>query len=256
MTVRVRLLQCGYIETQARFIADGLPGTIRLPVPSVLIEHPRGLALFDTGLHPSIPENPERLGANQKIFDVTMGTDDDLGSQLTRLGVEASDIRYIINSHLHFDHCGGNEAIPNATVVVQKPEWTAGHETKLIEMDVYNPADYDHGHQLMTVDGEHDLFGDGSVLCVPTYGHTAGHQSLVINTDAGRTVFAADTCYLKRTLEEGLLPRFGYDLDMQRKSLDWLRQARSDGAYVVFGHDAEQWGNFSFAPQYFAPKTS
>ncbi len=253
MSVRIQLLQCGWVETEARFIADGLPGKIRLPVPSVLIEHPAGLALFDTGLHPETVSNPSRLGANQKIFDVTLGQDEDLASQLARLNVDPGDIKYLVNSHLHFDHCGGNESVPNATVVIQKPEWAAGHKTKLIEMDVYNPADYDHGHQVMEIEGEHDLFGDGSVRCVPTYGHTPGHQSLVIETDQGRCVFAADTCYLRETLEQGLLPKIGYDLQMQKKSLDWLRQERDDGAYIVFGHDAAQWSSFSKAPELFAP---
>jgi glyoxylase-like metal-dependent hydrolase (beta-lactamase superfamily II) len=229
------------LEADKSLIVAGESGRIRLPIPSVLIEHPDGLALFDTGLHSDLQHDPSRMGNNQKFFTVQMNSDDDLASNLDKLGVDAARIRYVVNSHLHFDHCGGNAQVPNATVVIQKPEWQAGQMTKLIERDVYNPADYALGHDVLEIEGEHDLFGDGRVMCVPTYGHTAGHQSLVINTDDGRFVFAADTCYFKETLAAGKLPAFGFDLDMQRQSLGWLGDEQKSGSSIIFGHDPEQW---------------
>jgi hypothetical protein len=59
----------------------------------------------------------------------------------------------------------------------------------------YNSRDFDLGHNLRLVDGEHDVFGDGSVVCLPTPGHTAGHQSLRVRLDSGDVVLAADACY-------------------------------------------------------------
>ena len=59
----------------------------------------------------------------------------------------------------------------------------------------FNPRDFDLGHKLRLVDGEHDVFGDGSVVCLPTHGHTPGHQSLRLRLDGGEIVLAADARY-------------------------------------------------------------
>lgn len=241
MSVKIRLMTCGWLETDAKIIIEGGEGRIRLPIPSVLIEHPQGLVLFDTGLHEELHHDTSRLRTNETLFAVDMKAGDGVGSQLRNLGVDPSEVRYVINSHLHFDHCGGNAQAPNATLVIQKPEWEAGQKQKLIDFDVYNPEDYALGHPVMEVEGEHDLFGDGSVMCMPTYGHTPGHQSLLIRSEHGEFLFAADTCYMRETLEQGRLPRIGYNLDWQRKSLEWIREKRGDGAQLIYGHDVRQW---------------
>ena len=87
--------------------------------------------------------------------------------------------------------------------------------------------------------GEHDLFGDGSVACVPTPGHTCGHQSLRVLTVDGPVILTADACYFAHTLDDGVLPPFGFDFDQQRRSLDVLRRERASGTTIVPGHDAE-----------------
>ena len=91
------------------------------------------------------------------------------------------------------------------------------------------------------VDGEHDVFGDGTVVCVPTPGHTAGHQSLRVRTAAGEeVVLTGDACYFRESLETGRLPIFANDADEQRRSLDHLRSLERAGARLLFGHDPEQ----------------
>lgn len=241
MPIKIRLLTCGWLVADAKLILEGGVGRIKLPIPSVLIEHPEGLVLFDTGLHNELHEDTSRLGPNQKLFEVEMKGEDGIREKLKGLGVDAADIRYVINSHLHFDHCGGNAEMPNATIVIQRPEWKAGGKQKLIDFGVYNPADYDLGQDVMSIEGEHDLFGDGSVVCCPTYGHTPGHQSLIARNEHGKFLFAADTCYMRETLEEGRLPRIGYNLDWQRQSLDWIRGECARGAQLIYGHDTRQW---------------
>ena len=152
-----------------------------LPIPSYLIEHPKGRALFDTGMHPQCRTDAAgRLGERvARIFGFQeYGPKDDVKSRLELIDRDPGKVDYIVNSHLHFDHAGGNELVPNATMVVQKREWQAAQDPETAAKVGFFRADFDHGHPVKQVDGEHDLFGDGSVVCLPTYGHTPGHQSL------------------------------------------------------------------------------
>jgi glyoxylase-like metal-dependent hydrolase (beta-lactamase superfamily II) len=105
-----------------------------------------------------------------------------------------------------------------------------------------NPRDFDLGHKSRLVDGEHDVFGDGSVVCLPTYGHTPGHQSLRLRLDHGEVVLAADACYFCQTLRERRLPRNMYDREAMLASLE------RSGARIFFGHDPEFWQTVPKAP--------
>jgi glyoxylase-like metal-dependent hydrolase (beta-lactamase superfamily II) len=97
-------------------------------------------------------------------------------------------------------------------------------------------------------DGEHDVFGDGSVVCLPIHGHTPGHQSLRVRLDSGDVVLAADACYFCRTLRERRLPRYVHDREAMLASLDGLAALEEDGARILFGHDPEFWRSAPQAP--------
>ena len=101
----------------------------------------------------------------------------------------------------------------------------------------YDPRDYDLGHARRLVDGEHDLFGDGSVICVPTHGHTPGHQSLRVRLASGDVVLTADACYLRRALDAMQLPPVVHDRDAMLASYRRLRALEAAGARLYFGHD-------------------
>ncbi len=73
----------------------------------------------------------------------------EIAARLTALDVDPARIRYLIVSHLHFDHVGGNAQIPNASLVVQDAEWDAGRDDDLIRSNGYDPRDYDLGHDLL-----------------------------------------------------------------------------------------------------------
>jgi N-acyl homoserine lactone hydrolase len=77
-------------------------------------------------------------------------------------------------------------------MMVQSREWEAGMDPEIAARRGFNRRDFDLGHQLQLVDGEHDVFGDGSVVCLPTHGHTPRHQSLRLRLDRGEIVLAAD----------------------------------------------------------------
>jgi N-acyl homoserine lactone hydrolase len=247
--MRVYAMTCGWLTGPLGNFLAGLEGEIRVPVPCFLIDHPRGLALFDSGLHRQTQSDPRaRLGGITKIFRVEFQSGEEVSARLHGLGIDPARIRYLINSHLHFDHTGGNDQIPNAQVVVQRREWDAGHDADQIRKQFYNPRDYQLGHDVLAVDGEHDLFGDGRVVCVPTYGHTPGHQSLRLRLDHATVVLTADACYLRRTLDAMHLPSVVDDRDGMRRSLEQLRALRNGGAQLVYGHDPEAWATIPQAP--------
>jgi glyoxylase-like metal-dependent hydrolase (beta-lactamase superfamily II) len=247
--MKLYAMTCGWLTSPLRnFLADA-EGEIRVPVPCFLIDHPRGPVLFDTGMHPQTQTDPHaRLGVLADIFAVEFRAGEEVSGRLQAIGVDPARVRYLVNSHLHFDHTGGNGEISNARLVVQRREWEAGNDADQVRKQFYNPQDYHHGHDVLTVDGEHDLFGDGRVVCLPTYGHTPGHQSLRLQLDAGTVVLTADACYLRRTLEDMHLPAVVHDADAMRRSLERLRALRDAGARLIYGHDPEAWARVPQGP--------
>ena len=248
--MRLLALTCGWLTGPAAGFLDGVAGRMRVPVPCFLIDHPCGLVLFDSGLHPDTGRDPAgRLGALARVFQVELGPGDDVGARLATLGIDPARIDTLVTSHLHFDHTGGHALVPNARLVVQRAEWAAGRDDDLRARNHYDPKDFDHGHDVLEVAGEHDLFGDGRVVCLPTYGHTPGHQSLRVRLDDGRqVVLAADACYLRRTLDELHLPAILHDRDAMLASLHRLRALRAAGATIVYGHDPDLWPTVPQAP--------
>jgi len=227
----------------------GKPGKIRFPVPAYLIDHPRGQVLFDTGMHPDCQHDPRsRIGSMADMFNVEFRPGEDIGSRLEELDVDATRIQFLVNSHLHFDHTGGNELVPNAKVIIQEREWEAGRLPELMKANGYKPVDYDLGHLVQTVNGEFDLFGDGRIVTVPTYGHTPGHQSLKVRLDSGDIILSADACYLRETLTNLHLPALVYDRAQMLDSLLLLRKLERSGARIFYGHDPEFWSQVPQAP--------
>jgi glyoxylase-like metal-dependent hydrolase (beta-lactamase superfamily II) len=240
--VRLYALTCGWLTGPAGGFLAGETGELRVPVPCFLIEHRRGKVLFDSGMHPLTQSDPgARLGAKARIFRVELHPGETVAERLAALEIDAGEIDYLINSHLHFDHTGGNALLPNATVIVQRREWQAGLDPELAATNHYDAHDYRTGQDVLQIDGEHDLFGDGSVVCVPTYGHTPGHQSLRLRLDGRAVVLTADACYLRRTLEEMHLPPVVHDEAAMRRSLESLRALQRAGAQIFYGHDPDFW---------------
>ncbi|TMA36954.1 MAG: N-acyl homoserine lactonase family protein [Deltaproteobacteria bacterium] len=235
-------------RTSSRW-SSGTERTSRRASPAFLIDHPGGKALFDSGLHPDAGRDPDaRLGPAARVFEVELRDGEDVAARLGALGVDPAEIRYLITSHLHFDHTGGHASIPNARVVVQRREWDAGHDADLMARNFFDARNYDTGHEVLAVDGEHDLFGDGRVVCLPTYGHTPGHQSLRVRLAGGDVVLTADACYLRRTLEELHLPAIVHDPSAMLSSLHRLRALQQAGARIFYGHDPEFWATVPQAP--------
>jgi glyoxylase-like metal-dependent hydrolase (beta-lactamase superfamily II) len=248
MGVRLFGCVCGQFHSPGEGL--GMAGErVTVPVPFYVIEHPDGVALFDCGC----PESMSRPGdtyleaLRKEDLDVTLAPEDTLARHLERLEIDPARVRYAVVSHLHFDHAGGLKDLPNATLVVQKREWEAGFDRDVANHYGLRKRYFDHGHQLRLVDGEDDLFGDGSVRLIPSFGHTPGHQSARVKSDAGDHILVGDACYHCEVVETRRFPEFS-DHDAMNRSLDRLLALRDPDTVMVFGHDPAQWGEAPVLP--------
>jgi Zn-dependent hydrolases, including glyoxylases len=234
MSVGLRAFTCGwFVQPKSFFIMGAGDEPIRSPVPAYLIEHPKGLALFDTGYGPKI----RRLFGSAPGIEVT--EQDDIAARLIEAGIDPAKINWIVNSHFHLDHCGGNVQIPNATVVVQRSEIEAARRSS--DSILYDAELYDTGQPFLAVSGEHDLFGDGTVIVFPTAGHTRGHQSIKLGLPSGDVVLAGDCCYLKQSLDELQISPGDDDPEQARLTLKRLSAMRHRGTRIFYGHDGDFW---------------
>jgi N-acyl homoserine lactone hydrolase len=255
--LRLYVLCGGYIELDlALFLPDRPPGTRwTVPVPTFLVVHAEGRLLFDTGVHPAALADPVgRLGESRaRRFVVRSGPGDDVVSQLALLGLRPDDVTHVANSHFHFDHCGGNEFLLRSTFLVQRRELEAARDPAVLAERRYAPSavDFDHPLAYQPVDGEHDVFGDGPVILIPTPGHTPGHQSLRVRAGRGPgVVLAADACYTRENLDRMMLSGVFWDADEMLRSLARLGHLRDgEGAMVIYGHDPAQWQELPHAPK-------
>ena len=249
MSVKVYAMTCGWVTMPMNSLLMGEEGTLLVPVPCYLIDHPKGSVLFDTGLHADIFADKEGyLGKMARWLDVTFHPGEEISARLEAVDRDPARIERVIISHLHFDHCGGNAQLPNARMLLQAKEWEAGHEPDQIRTNGYKIEDYDLGQDLQLIDGEYDVFGDNALTCIPTFGHTPGHQSLLVRAEGGDVVLAGDACYLRQTLEKMWLPRQVYDKEAMLASLEILAGLKARGARIFYGHDPEFWKDVPQAP--------
>lgn len=242
MTLRLFGCVCGQFHSPGAGM--GMAGErVSVPIPFYVLEHPDGVALFDCGLPAAMCDRSESyLKALQtQDLDVTLTPEETLTSHLQRLDIDPAKVRFAVLSHLHFDHAGGLRELPNATVVVQRREWEAGFDREASQHYGLRKRYFDLGHAVELVDGEHDLFGDGSAVCIPSFGHTPGHQSLRVRSGQGDHILVGDACYHCGVVESRQFPEYS-DQEAMNRALDGLLALREAGTVMVFGHDPDQWG--------------
>jgi N-acyl homoserine lactone hydrolase len=249
---RVFAFICGHHTIpRDRFIA-GSEGQITFPIPSYVIEHPEGLVVFDTGFSSAVHANLESYYPAEALKPVTFhfGPDEEITAQMRRAGFNPDDVELVINSHLHYDHCGGNIQFPRARIMMQRAELDSASSAPE-DSGGYRKVDFLTGQQMELLDGAHDVFGDGTLTLFPTPGHTAGHQSLRVEHESGVAVLAGDACYMAETLlsDDALpSPSLTYDAEAFMRSLAQLRELAESGAKVFVGHDPEFWEKQHLAP--------
>ena len=258
MTAKLYALNCGALEFDRRsFFPESAKGVaMRVPVPAFLVVHPKGKVLFDTGIHADGFRDPvahfgKDLAAYFKFF---CGAGEGIVAQLGLLGLQPGDITHVVNSHFHFDHCGCNSLFTRAEFFVQGAEMRATRAAR--EADGRPDRDWDLPLNYRLLEGEHDLFGDGDLVIVPTPGHTAGHQSLRVNAGSGlRFCLTGDACYTQAHLERDLLPAAGavWNAAEMHRSLGVLRHMQErEGTALIYGHDGEQLQGLRRCPESFS----
>jgi len=225
---------------------SGVPVTI--PVPFYLIDHPNGLALFDTGMKLDNWPPQYRQDGDQR-------PDQMIDVQLAALGYKPDDIKYVIMSHLHLDHAGGMPLFPKATFIVRKSELRAAWWPERFQVH-YIFDDYKETRNFSFIELDDtevfDVFQDGSVLCIDTKGHSQGHQSLVVNLPkSGRFVLTADAAAMAEILDEGVLPAIAWNAEEALRSLRRVQHMKREGATVLMAHDPDQWERTRLAPEYY-----
>ena len=152
--------------------------------------------------------------------------------------IDLSTITKVVMTHLHFDHAGGLALLPaSVPIIIQRREWVAGHDAAAVKKNFFLTADYHTvEEQIVLVDGDHDLLGDGSIQLLLTPGHTPGHQSVRIGE---RLVLGGDVTHFASGLDDHRFPIFADDFRAQAESADRLRALRDAGAVVRPGHDPE-----------------
>jgi N-acyl homoserine lactone hydrolase len=169
------------IHLGSEVVADGKtwPGLVHT------IDHPEGLVLVDTGMIDSTPELDEEW----------QPTPHPLPAELV------SRVAMVVNTHLHFDHCGGNRLFPGLPIHVQRRELADARTEN--DYTIREWVDFD-GATYVEHDGEAEIVR--GVRLVPAPGHTAGHQIVVVETDEGPVVLGGDVGYSFAEIERGETP--------------------------------------------------
>lgn len=229
------MLNVGWFTAPAGIFraGDDLNRTIRFPVPAYVVETATERILIDTGLNPAALADPATYYDRPDVFAVSrLEQDQSVAEQL-----DVRTLTKVVLTHLHWDHVGGLALIPAAVpVVIQRAEWQAGHDDAAVQRNFFMPSDYaDKSREVILIDGDCDLLGDGSIELLFTPGHTPGHQSIRI----GNLVLGADVVHFASGLDDHRFPVFADDHEQQGRSAERLRALRDAGLTVIPGHDPD-----------------
>ena len=251
-TLRLYILDCGTLRDR-----DGVPYGLSLEqVPPrdlsnlcALVVHPRGTLLWETGLHESVnglPPSAESRPGRPRAGDHVGRT---LASQLQEIGYGPARITFLALSHAHWDHTGNVRDFLGATWLVQKAE----RDSMFGSTPLPNQQDFAGLDRSNTVvlEGDHDVFGDGSVRLLLTPGHTPGHQALFVRLPmSGSVILSGDLYHFAEEL--ALPPAEGRNAAQSSASKARIQAlAAETGAQLWIQHDARHFAKLRKAPEYY-----
>lgn len=256
--LRLYRLDCGHIHVDPRNVLSDINEFTGQDVDLVgscyLLKHDAEWLLWDTGLPTAIQESPD--GVQNGPFHLSIHNS--VVSQLGKLGLTPADINYVALSHGHFDHTGSTNLFQNAELIIQKIEYeffgnAAQARAIHMEPDLIDFFLTGKGkEQVRKVEGDVDIFGDGTVTTVFLPGHTPGHMGLKVKLPETGTVFlAGDQWYLEDDLERKGVADFNYDRANTLASSERLKQLIvNENGLLVIQHEPRHTSLFPALPSY------
>ena len=209
-----------------------------------LIKHTLGWFLWDTGIPDAVAAMPNGLAPSDPKA-VTWKRPKTLAAQLDELGVKPDDIKAMAVSHTHPDHIGNVEMFPSAMLYVQKAEydWPGAN----------NAPRFKPEHPVTKLEGDRDVFGDGSVTILSTPGHTPGHQSLLVKlSKTGAIVLTGDAVHFKSNWDNRGVPMNNFSKDETLASMQKISDTLTkENAQLWINHDKAQRDRLKMSPEFY-----
>ena len=215
-----------------------------------VIQHPKGTLMWDAGL-------PEALVPMQEPYtspdgNFTVSRSDSVQNQLAKAGMTLEEIDFLGLSHTHFDHSGHAGRMGNSTWLVQKAEYDfiTSPEIQKSYPDEYNAIK--DIEKLEEIEGDYDVFGDGTVVIKLMPGHTPGHSVLFLDLkNHGPILLTGDLYHLYANRKNKRVPIFNYDVKQTLESMDRFEAfAEKTGAEVYLQHQKEDFEKMPKAPKF------
>lgn len=217
-------------------IRDDATEVRELFVPCYLIEHPEGRLLWDGGLPSDLADEDGWL----EYEGWRMRLDRTLEDQLADVGLTLDSIDNAAFSHMHFDHVGIANEVKSTTLLIQRPEYEAAFAEEVV-VPGFNPSLYEKlvGREWILLEGDYDVFGDGSVRILSLPGHTPGHQALFVDLSSeGPVVLSGDLYHFRISRRDRIVPVWNVDEEATLESMDRLEAFLVEtGATLWIEHD-------------------
>ena len=234
---KLYIFDCGGLSApdQSRWspgVNVGVP--IELSDNCYLLHHPQGWFLWETGLPDAIAASPEGVKVENANGKFVLKRTKTLAAQLDQLGVKPADIKAMAVSHTHPDHIGNVELFPQTMLFVQKAEY---EWPGTLGVPRFNP-----NHPVTKLEGDHDVFGDGSIVIISTPGHTPGHQSLLVRLPkTGAVVLSGDAVHFKDNWDNRRVPVFNTSKEQTLASMERIAEIeKKENAQFWINHDKPQ----------------